>query len=83
MAQATNTQESSVFTSALRRARRLVGDDRLLAHRLHVPVADLQRWLAGEQSPPREVFLAAVDIVMDTPEMFLKSRRRNAARFVR
>ncbi len=50
----------------LRRALEIVdGDERTLARQLHVPTLELHGFLLGEDTPPMEVFLAAVDIVTD------------------
>jgi len=57
--------EDSVYASTLRHARDLLGGDKQLARHLRVPLADLQRWLAGKEEPPRQVFLRAVDVVLD------------------
>lgn len=32
---------------------------------LQVPIADIERWLADDGKPPREVFLRIVDIILD------------------
>ena len=57
--------EDSVYVSTLRHAREILGGDKQLARHLRVPFADLQRWLAGSEEPPRQVFLRAVDVVLD------------------
>jgi hypothetical protein len=53
---------------AFNRALALVGSVKRLAHRLRVPVADLQAWLAGSDVPPFPVFLEAVDIILSPQE---------------
>jgi hypothetical protein len=40
------------------------GGLRALSRLLHVPKADLLRYMTGVEQPPRAVFLAAVDIVV-------------------
>ena len=48
----------------LRRALEILdGDERKLARRLRVPSLELHGFLMGEDTPPTQVFLAAVDIV--------------------
>ena len=32
---------------------------------LQVPQADIDKWIADEQKPPREVFLRIVDVILD------------------
>ncbi|HYG54573.1 MAG TPA: hypothetical protein VD965_04690 [Burkholderiales bacterium] len=60
-----NVADDSVYSSTLRHARDLLGGDQQLAKHLRVPLADLQRWLSGEEPPPRQVFLRAVDLVLE------------------
>jgi hypothetical protein len=56
----------SLYQQALWCALRLTGDDDAgLARRLRVPLADLRGWLRGVDKPPKAVFLAAVDIIVD------------------
>ena|SRR5687768_1869991 len=50
----------------LRRALEILeGDERQLARRLRVPSLELHGFLMGEDTPPTQVFLAAVDIVTE------------------
>jgi DNA-binding transcriptional regulator YdaS (Cro superfamily) len=49
----------------LRRAAALVGGEQELALRIQVTPSHLILWLAGVVVPPADVFLRAVDIVMD------------------
>ena len=42
---------------------RLLGSGEELARRLEVSLADLSRWLRGEDSPPPRVYLTAIDLV--------------------
>jgi hypothetical protein len=58
----------SLSTHVLNRALALVGSTRKLAHRLRVPSAELQAWLAGEDRPPLAVFLEAVDVILSAQE---------------
>jgi hypothetical protein len=57
--------QDSIYVSTLRHARDILGGDKELARLLRVPFADLQRWLAGKEEPPRQVFLRAVDVVLE------------------
>ena len=54
----------SVYEQTLRRAAAIVGDDESLAQRLGCSRTQLLRWLAGDERPPMDVFLRAVDIVV-------------------
>jgi hypothetical protein len=57
-------EHASVYARTLHRACLIVGGIRQLAERLEVPEADVRRWLKGEDIPPEEVFVAAVEIVL-------------------
>lgn len=54
-----------VYARTFQKAAELAGGARKLANELHVPVADLEKWLAGEAQPPLTVFLKAIDYVLD------------------
>lgn len=56
---------SSVYSRALQKAAELVGGREKLARVLNVPAADLDRWIADQAKPPREVFLRIVDLILD------------------
>ena len=47
----------------LLRAFEILGSRRALARQLRVPLADLDAWLKGDETPPTAVFLGAVDVV--------------------
>ncbi|MBV8033044.1 MAG: hypothetical protein JO035_16135 [Betaproteobacteria bacterium] len=53
----------TLIVRVLQRAAQLLGGERALARRLHVPMPDLFRVLRGSEVPPRQVFLAAVDVL--------------------
>ena len=48
----------------MRRAAQIVGNDEDLAQRLGATRDQVIRWLAGDERPPMDVFLRAVDIVV-------------------
>lgn len=52
----------------LQLAASLVGGPRKLRGLLNVPSRSLVAWLAGTEPPPRDVFLKALDIVLDCME---------------
>ena len=56
---------AQVHVRTLRRAAELVGGEQALALRLKVTPSHLALWLAGRDVPPADVFLRAVDVVMD------------------
>jgi hypothetical protein len=58
---------ATVRTQTLHKACEVVGGISLLANHLHVTPVSLSRWMAGEESPPWDVFLACVDIVLSHP----------------
>jgi hypothetical protein len=62
---ARRVESFSLYRRTLSCARKVAGSEKLLARRLHVPLADLRAWLDGAEPPPRAVFLAAVDILVD------------------
>jgi DNA-binding transcriptional regulator YdaS (Cro superfamily) len=51
---------------ALVRACMVAGDETELARRLGVPVELLVMWLLGDKPVPPEIFLRAVDLVIDS-----------------
>jgi hypothetical protein len=69
----------SLYQRTLACARTLTGSEKLLARRLHVPLEDLRAWLDGAEAPPRAVFLAAVDILIDPDEPVAPFLHRDAA----
>lgn len=56
---------ANVYSRALLRAVELVGGRDKLARVLRVPVSEIDKWIAGEAKPPREVFLRVVDLILD------------------
>lgn len=57
-------EHASVYARTLHRACLILGGIRQLAERLKVPEVDIQRWLKGEEVPPEEIFVAAIEIVL-------------------
>jgi hypothetical protein len=57
--------EREVYLRTLRRAAELVGDPERLALALKVTPSHLALWLDGNEQPPVEVFLRAVDLVSE------------------
>lgn len=55
---------STVFARTMHRACQILGGVPQLAAHLEVREADVERWLEGEEDPPLEVFLGAVDVVL-------------------
>ena len=56
---------SSVYSRTLQKAAELLGGRAKLARHLHVPEAELQKWIEDKGKPPVTVFLRAVDLVID------------------
>ena len=56
---------SIVYIRTLQKAADLVGGRKKLARHLHVPIGELEKWLAGDDVPPIGVFLKVVDVVLD------------------
>lgn len=56
----------SIHARTLQKAAEIVGGQRALARYLKVPMPDLFAWMRpGSVSPPENVFLRAVDLVMN------------------
>jgi hypothetical protein len=58
-------KDLKVYARTFQKAAELAGGRRKLAHELHVPLADLEKWLVGETQPPLAIFLQAIDYVLD------------------
>ena len=54
-----------VKTKTLQLAAEMVGGPRKLRDALKAPSADVMAWLAGDKEPPEEVFLRALDLLLD------------------
>jgi hypothetical protein len=61
-------QPEDTYRATLASAVDVVGGAAKLARRLHVPVADLSRWLAGEDRPSMGTFLKVVDLLIEERE---------------
>lgn len=57
-------QHASVYARTLHRACLILGSIETLAAHLQVTQADVRRWLADQDEPPHQVFLAAVEVVL-------------------
>ena len=55
---------SSVYSRTLQKAAELLGSRQKLARHLRVPLAELEKWIAGTALPPTGTFLNAVDVVI-------------------
>jgi hypothetical protein len=56
---------NSVYSRTMQKAAQLAGGEKQLARHLRVPLADLQKWIAGKDTPPTAHFLKAIDLVLD------------------
>ena len=56
---------ASVYARAVRKAAELVGGRDKLAQTLQVPREEIDKWIADQKKPPREIFLRVVDLVID------------------
>ena len=56
---------AGVHVQTLQRAARIVGGELELALRLGVTPSHMALWLLGIEAPPGDIFLRAVDLVMD------------------
>jgi hypothetical protein len=55
----------SVYSRALQKAAGLLGGRDKLARVLQVPKSELDKWIADEAKPPRDLFLRVVDLILD------------------
>ena len=55
--------KATVYTESLCRAANAVGGADVLAQRLQVTIKKLRRWMRGDEDPPMDVFLRAVDLL--------------------
>ena len=69
----------NVYTETLACAAATIGGSARLAEFLRGPKGRLARWLAGEESPPQEVFLDALDVIADGPYASPERRRPRVA----
>ena len=67
------------YTETLAFAAATIGGTGRLAEFLNVPRSALVRWLAGEEAPPNEVFLDALDVIADGPYASPERRRPRVA----
>jgi hypothetical protein len=67
------------YTETLAFAAATIGGTGRLAEFLNVPRSALVRWLAGEEAPPNEVFLNALDVIADGPYAGPERRRPRIA----
>ena len=56
----------TVYTRVLHRACQILGGVEQLAAHLRVSIALVYRWLEGDDVPPSNIFLNAVDLVLPT-----------------
>ena len=67
------------YTETLACAAATIGGAELLAQFLNVSKSRLARWLAGEEAPPNQVFLDALDVISDGPYACPERRRPRVA----
>ena len=72
----------TVYTRVLHRACQILGGVDQLAGHLRVSVTLIHKWLEGEDVPPANIFLNAVDLVLPTwgPEDDALARAISATR---
>lgn len=67
------------YTETLACAAATIGGTARLAQFLNVSRQRLLRWLAGEERPPSQVFLDALDVIADGPYASPERRRLRVA----
>jgi len=63
---------ASLGAKVLQRASQLLGGTPKLRRYLKVSALSLSVWMAGAEPPPRDVFLKAVDVIVDSELQKLK-----------
>ncbi len=63
---------ASLGAKVLQRASQLLGGTPKLRTYLKVSALSLSVWMAGAEPPPRDVFLKAVDVIVDSELQKLK-----------
>jgi len=66
---------NGVRTAAVRRASDILGGPSRLREYLGVSAIALGVWIAGTELPPTEVFLKAVDVIVDRDLQELRARK--------
>ena len=56
---------ASVYSRVLQKAAELLGGRNKLSKILQVPAADIDKWIADQAKPPREIFLRIVGLILD------------------
>ena len=56
---------ATVYSRALQKATELAGGRDKLAKILQVQRAELDKWIADQGKPPREIFLRIVDLILE------------------
>jgi hypothetical protein len=69
----------SRYTETLACAAVTIGGPTRLAQFLNVSRSRVMRWLSGEEAPPNEVFLDALDVIADGPYASPERRRARVA----
>ena len=69
----------NVYTETLACAAATIGGAPRLAKFLDVSHSRLVRWLSGEEAPPQDVFLDALDVIADGPYASPERRRPRVA----
>jgi hypothetical protein len=54
-----------VYSRTFQKAAELLGGTKKLSRELRVPLADVEKWMAGTAEPPLPVFLKVIDLVLD------------------
>lgn len=67
------------YTETLACAAATIGGTARLAQFLDVPSERVTKWLAGEEAPPNQVFLDALDVIADGPYASPDRRRVRVA----
>jgi hypothetical protein len=67
------------YTETLACAAATIGGTARLAQFLNVSRPRLMRWLSGEEPPPSQVFLDALDVIADGPYASPERRRVRVA----
>jgi len=64
----TSPDKREAHRDTLRYALAIAGSERELARQLRATLPQLERWLSGADDIPDRIFLAAVDVVIDSSQ---------------
>lgn len=65
---------TALQTRTIRMAAAVLGGPLKLRARLDVSATELMHWLSGKEPPPREIFIRALEIILDDLDVHERDR---------